>query len=643
MAKKHYILISYFLIAILCNAQEGLRPTTTNLNYFYKDLNKSTKINNGMQSAKALNSSINLPFIEDFFYAQYKAYPDTNLWQSKDSSVYINTTYPLAPPSIGVATFDGLNKYGYPYKFNLLNLNLSFPADTLTSKQINLYTVGAQTLQVSDSVALSFFYQARGNGDSPEITDSLLVDFKNPLTNKWTNVWYSRGNTNSNTNDTIFKRAFIWVDSAYYLQDGFQFRFRNKATVAGNFDHWHVDYIKLDRFRSRLGDTTYNDLTFGGIPTPLIKNYAEMPWQQFTQFDMDTIQSVRIRNNDDVTINMKYKNSVVAGVVAPAGNYDGGTTNCGSFKSLGWEKYAPHVRPPITYTILPLTDSAEIKVQHIVQRTGSSTVSDFSVGNDTVMQHQFFKNYYAYDDGSCETGYYVLGQGGKMALKFTLNYLDTLRSLRIYFDPAGYSTSDTTFSFRINIWANGGNGPGVLLYRDSVMHPKYYNKIAYNTYPDYALKTRQILNPGTYYIGIQQQVANGITIGFDKNLDHHQSLFFDSGNGWTQSSIYGSLMLRPVFGKKIVYVGVNQNKVQTANDFEAFPNPAGELMYLKMEKLPENCTAKILNTFGQTVWSSSLIHQKTTINISQLQAGIYFVILQSNNQTLQTKKIIIQH
>lgn len=647
MIKKiKLILFLVITVSIVC-AQEGLRPMTTNINYIYQDLKQNSKHETRSQEQLAARTtattSIQLPFIEDFFYGQYKNYPDTNLWRSRDSSVYINTTYPIAPPSIGVATFDGLNKFGYPYQPNLINMTSSLPADTLTSKPINLLTKGSQTLQVSDSVALSFFYQARGNGDSPEITDTLIVDFYNPVASKWVNnVWYQRGNTSSNANDTMFKRAFIWVDSAFYLKDGFKFRFRNKATVAGNFDHWHVDYIKLDRFRSKLGDTTYNDLTFGYIPTPILKDYSEMPWWQYTTNDMAAKNTVFIRNNDELPIFMTYSNSVIAGTVTPTNIYNGGQTNLGVFKKTGWDNAAVHANPTLGYTISPLSDSTEVKVQHIVARAGAST--DFSSRNDTVIQRQYFKNYFAYDDGTCEQGYYVLGQGGKMALKFNLNFQDTLRSVRIYFDPVGsLNTAQTDYKFRINIWANGAFGPGITLYRDSIKLPKYYNT-AFNTYADYSLTTKQVLNPGTYFIGIQQQVASGITVGFDRNLDHHQNLYYDSGSGWTQSGYYGSLMLRPVFGAKIIpAVGIKENEFKNSNPFAVFPNPANDIINLKFEKFNQNSNLKIINTLGQTIYQSTINNPQSSINVAHLQNGIYYLVVQSDNLSTQTQKIVIQH
>jgi hypothetical protein len=43
-----------------------------------------------------------------------------------------------------------------------------------------------------------------------------------------------------------FSRYFLPISAAEFLMDGFRFRFRNYATLSGNADHWHVDYVIVD-------------------------------------------------------------------------------------------------------------------------------------------------------------------------------------------------------------------------------------------------------------------------------------------------------------------------------------------------------------------------------------------------------------
>ena len=57
---------------------------------------------------------LSLPFLDDFSHGG--PYPDTNFWI--DNAAYINNTYPICPPTLGVATLDGVNNEGQPYNPN---------------------------------------------------------------------------------------------------------------------------------------------------------------------------------------------------------------------------------------------------------------------------------------------------------------------------------------------------------------------------------------------------------------------------------------------------------------------------------------------------------------------------------------------
>jgi hypothetical protein len=112
------------------------------------------------KSSRDFQDSISLPFVEDFSYSGNHA--DYDKWLG--FSVQINGNLPLKPPTIGVATFDGLNWKGNPYS----NSTTSGNADTLTSKPFRL------AYAPSDSLYLSFFYQPGGRGNFPEFIDSLI-------------------------------------------------------------------------------------------------------------------------------------------------------------------------------------------------------------------------------------------------------------------------------------------------------------------------------------------------------------------------------------------------------------------------------------------------------------------------------------
>jgi hypothetical protein len=124
-------------------------------------------------SKRALTDTLKLPFFDDF--TSTVGFPNALLWQ--DSNVYVNHHFAISPPTFGVATFDNLDRTGKPYR--PLSGNTHGPSDTLTSSPINLltYQSGLNTLnyQISDSIYLSFFYQAQGLGDPIDRSDSLVL------------------------------------------------------------------------------------------------------------------------------------------------------------------------------------------------------------------------------------------------------------------------------------------------------------------------------------------------------------------------------------------------------------------------------------------------------------------------------------
>ena len=586
-------------------------------------------------SAKTATTLLQLPFFDDFSYCWKGNYPDASKW--KDSSVYVNHGYGIAPPSFGVATFDGINKRGYPYQPELTNLSLSYASDTLTSADIDLKNANGQPIDPSaDKVGLSFYYQPRGMGDAPEINDSLILDLYRPAKNEWVpRVWAVRGYSDPNKVDSGFKRAFIYLRDTALYHEGFKFRFRNSATNIGNFDHWHLDYVYLNKNRDSIADTLYNDLTFGVVPGPLLKNYANMPWQQYRTSEMAPSYSVRIKNSNIQGVNMSYQMRVLAANGSTLHSYDGTFANLPPFHTAGYSSYQPHSQPVFGYTFDPLTDSTDFTMLHFVYRTG--TANDFVPANDTIRLQQVFRNYYAWDDGGAEAGYYVLGKGSKIACRVTLNAADTLQSMRIYFDRTGsISAANTTQRFRITVWNDNANTPGDMIFQDTDCYPSIKNTGNRDLY-EYKLtspSSQRFLQAGTYYIGIQQYIATGITIGYDRNYNFSSNTFYNTGKGWAQSEYNGSLLMRPVFGSRLKSpVGISENGL---SDVTFYPNPTSDYLQFISN---QSGTYSIASLDGRNLMSG-----ETTVgaDVSSLPDGLYLVTILVNGQSI-TKKIIIRH
>lgn len=623
--------MAFAMICFLIRAQEKLAPMQSRV-LSESNLNTSKQ----SQLAKPAAGSLFLPFRDDFSYSHISSYPSMKLWE--DSLVYINYGFAIAPMSIGVATFDGLNKHGYPHEPLLTNTNVPRPADTLTSRPINLaMTASAQPITAASNVGLSFYYQAGGYGDYPEQNDSLILDFYKPDTQKWSTVWYTLGFNSPNLQDTLFKGVLLKVDTAY-LKDGFRLRFRNAANTTGDWDHWNLDYIKLDVNRDTILDTSYVDYTFGTMPGPLLKKYSMMPYEQFNPSEMVSRTNLRVKNNSASQLNVQYNLIMHYDSKSTATSGYNDHDNILYFPKNGYSNYQNICRPQISTTFSNVDRYYDFPITHSLSLFGSASQQEFD-GNDTITQFQRFRNYYAFDDGSAEAGYYILGSGGKMAVKVDLNQTDSLLGIDFYFEHVGKISAGQAFKY--TVWGVGSNGmPGQVLYQqtDTVR----YIKTGYKGLPRYAFSTPKVLTQGTYFFGFQQLDAAGISVGYDRNFDFGSSVYFDSGLGWQQSQFHGSLMIHPVFKNwDGTPVGIEEyNTGPGALISTVFPNPASNEVNIQLPDAGGSVHYSFRNMLGDEVMQGTIANGIISLNTSMLYEGVYMLNL-SNGVQSGVQKIII--
>ncbi len=73
--------------------------------------------------------------------------------------------------------------------------------------------------------------------------------------------------------------------------------------------------------------------------------------------------------------------------------------------------------------------------------------------------------------------------------------------------------------------------------------------------------------------------------------------------------------------------------------FTVYPNPANDILNIKVGTIKENTKIKIADVIGRTIL---ITEYKSQLDISFLEKGIYFVTIQQEGKTLGTKKIIKQ-
>jgi len=567
---------------------------------------------------RASADTISLPFIEDF--AIFGIYPDNSLWL--DSEVFINNSYPDTPIFRGVATFDCLNKDGLMHS----NANnFTFVADSLTSKPINL------AFNKSDSIYFSFFYQPQGLAfDPPEYKDSLVLQFKSPLKPEWTSVWNMNGDFSY-----PFKQKMISITDTLYLVKGFQFRFINYASVSSdnrssNGDYWNLDLIRIDTART-WSDTLISDIGFVNTPGTFLKDYYAMPWLHFENY-METKKNRASYRNYGLTA-IGFDRKVIFRALTNGAIID--TIDIGTIDLNGQEFFAQnfyYTKTIFTKNFFPTEDSAEFSIKTII--FDNPIVGEHYSWNDTCYFIQRFYNYYAYDDGFPEAGIGIDGEnstGSEIAIKYYTLKADTLRAIRFWFNRTrNNANKDLAFDLVIRDWNNGM--PGNIIYEETNLFTNY--NYGLNNYKDYKLATPIIL-ADTFCIGYRQNHEKYMNLGFDKNTDASKKTFYFIDNQWSQSFHQGSIMIRPVFGKKLPIAVDELNYIE--NEFSLYPNPVNNQLYIKTNQ--KKYTIEIYNQTGQLISTNKNIN---SIDISLYNNGLYLVKL-ITNKTFTTKKIIVNH
>ena len=611
------ILLFFCVISSFLLAQEVLQPMQSNPN-----LKK--------QNSKKKTAYISLPFFDDFSYASLEStFPKTALWA--DKYVYINNNYGLDPISIGVATFDAIGANGKLYP--AASKSISFSADTLTSCYINLKGKTA-----ADSIYLSFFYQPGGFGEMPDANDLFLLQFKEPGTNpRWDSVWSVKGSSVA-----PFKQIFRAVIKESYLKDSFQFRFINRASINisssdpgknSNGDIWNLDYVYMNQGRTNTDSVLKNEVAIIYPPQQsMLNNFESMPYAQFK------IAFAKERASKFKVPLRNYKNSSV--LVLSTINITDGFVN---FEPI---YNSVPVEPRLFLfeeNLPPLSSDAAEFVDFEITLTISTDILD-SIDNNTVTYIQKFSNYFAYDDGTAEYGYGLSGEGANnamLAMHFKTYKEETIIGVEMFLNEAIEPKEDISKNFYLTIWNEQPNSdkdkirPGDTLYKKLQVNGFGYK----NEWHTFALDPPLIV-PKNYFVGWIQQSSYFANVGFDRNRNAMANTFFNlegTDVSWEKSIKNGAIMIRPIIKTIGNPILVNTKVIEKIN---VYPNPATDVLYINLpgDEVGKNYKLQICNLAGSIIYFKENIDN--SINISQLQPGIYILKIASPNGVILTSKFI---
>ncbi|MCL2245602.1 MAG: T9SS type A sorting domain-containing protein [Lentimicrobiaceae bacterium] len=654
---KHFI-YGTFIMFLLCGlsvsvqAQEFLTGIKASPQVY-----KAEKHNpNIFLSSKAEPLPLLLPFFDDF--SKGIGAPNEKFYENKQA--FVNQTFPVFPPTIGVVTLDALDEHGAIYSH--LNAT-SKGADTLTSRFIRLDSLfvegGGRQISAADSIYFSFYFQPGGAGvadnlagerigNQPNTNDSLVLEFGytkplgDTLVTIWDHIWSTPGfNLKiwlSENPYQYFKQVMIPITEEKYLCENFQFRFRNYASLEpqvgitgweGNVDQWHIDYIRLNVNR-RYDDFFTNDLAFVAPTTSFLQKYQAMPWKQFQNADMKSHFTNQLSNLSDGSRTSEYQytimhNGNVVGASEPSSALD-----IEPFLTSGIQTKAGQASPLITYEPGNLTDTTVFVVTHIFKNAAGL---DFAPVNDTCVYEQQFLNYYAYDDGTAEYGYCLNNQFNiaYFAMKFSLRVQDDLSAVRMWFNHTkNDENSNATFS--IIVWKDAQGVPGDTIYKQENIKPEFSEQFL--DFVEYRFNKKLSVS-GDIWIGFEQQGNVQLNIGFDQSNDSREYFKYNTRGKWETSIYKGTPMLRPVFGELTQI----DPPVAPSPSTVIGPNPANNTISITNNKL-RITKVELYNITGMKMDEKQCRDNVVNMNVANYPTGIYFVRVIKENNTFETFKLI---
>ncbi len=586
--------------------------------------------------------SIDLPFIDDFSYAG--PYPDRNLWLN--NKVLVNNTMAFNPPSIGVATFDGINYNGKPYG----QPGEYGTGDTLTSNNINLRTIAnadgsKRLLGAADSIYMTFFLQPKGLCYEPLEKDSMVLEFKDNVGN-WQKVRVIKGFKTYIADDSFppFIMYFVPITEAKYFFGKFQFRFYNYGQIDGANELWHLDYVKIGVNR-RLNNKTLDDLAFVDIPRPLLTRYSSMPWKQLfpnVLTEVDDKFNARFFNHfvdqrNPTNTNAKITTSTGVSAVSTITILDGVNVPPSIFYSSAQKTYPTTFRSTLG-TVPASTENLTVTTENSLIISGQEGKDTFKTAlrNDIVSRKTVFSNYFAYDDGTAEMMFAATGFSQQTAVQFKTNVADTLRGVQFAFPYVRKSYQFIDPKFNIQIWKDSLNGTPI--YEKKNVSPFHVDaKLdSIQGFTTYRLETKTggrdtaIFLPAntTFYVGYQN-IDNQIPIGLDRNsFDKAKYIFTKISSKWDTIPTYplGALMIRAVIGGKPVQntSSLSTRELPLSDIMTVYPNPASDYLNIDLKKgNEEDYEISVFNMVGQLQKREILRGAHLTLN--NAPTGIYFL------------------
>ena len=607
-----------------------------------------------------------LPFFDDFSKPlDSSSYADTTLWESS-YTVRINDGMAIHPPTINVATFDGLDSAGMAYNPN--EVLLTGYTDQLVSQPIDL-SENEISIAERPGVYLSFFYQWQGNVEAPDEKDFLEVGFKSVGEGGWQTVMTIVPKQDADA--AVFYDTIIQVSGEQYFHEAFQFRIRSFGRLSGPYDTWHVDYIYLNKNRD-IEDLSFPDRALSTQLGPLFGKYRAIPRDHFFSNDQMTPPTFEIQNMKDVEASINFRTE---GSFHHTDHNTGATTTHQTVISkatpinitdnvlFAYEHRAvrmdtlPNISDPLQFPVDPAIDSTLIRLTIALQTRDNipfnttAPIEPDSTGdymqkyspirfttNDTLTADYVLADYFAYDDGVAEYAAGLIEAGNLVAYAFEIDTTyalkqDTLIGFDIYFPPYAITSNQTVDFF---IYHDDPNNPGFPGDQWLRIPSRRVLRKGLNEFQRIQFLPALLVDENRFYIGWQEPAAGEVMVGLDMSNDTGDNMFVNTNGSWYQNDeVHGSLMMRPVFGSGIIDASVG---VEEEYGSGLYPNPNQGIFYLEGDVRD----LQIFSLTGERVpYEATPIDDRIEVRITARASGLYFVRYREGKM-MRSRKVVIR-
>lgn len=592
---------------------------------------------------KKSNKVETLPFVDDF--ALDGPFPNPDFWI--DNHVFVNTDLAVSPPSIGVATFDGIDNTGSPY-------GMDGAGDTLTSVEINLDVVPSD-------LHISYFIQPKGFGEQPEFSDSLILEFKNDMGEWIIQRAYTGPPMPVATSEVSFMFDFVEITSSAFLHENFQFRFRNKSSGAGAVDLWHLDMVRL--FNNRVPSASFNDRAFQNRSEGILGRYSAMPavhFQNNTSSHLRDAFTLNIFNHADQARPIGSPNSVIeitelnSGqiVQAPKQFLVGSNLNIAADSSI-------QISIPANFSVSPAiaNSSDELVFETKFTLDAEDAGNELGLTNNNIIRTQtIVDDYFAYDDGTSELSILAQGPGTNIAVEFQSSADDTLSAVAIQFPHINGDITNQFFNLKV--WLNDLTSEPI--FEGELLNPLFVDRFVdtlqgfttYRLQETFTEELRPVEIPAntTFYVGWEQvsnEFLDAIAVGFDITTEGVSQFNWFSTNGvsWTSfesANLEGAVMIRPIMGtENAIFTSLREANERRGITIYPNPNNSG-IINVKQEDVQNQIREiRVLDLAGRLMYAQDW--QSDQIDLQRLSAGIYFInFVDSANNIIHREKLILQ-